>query len=425
MAHNSMSPEKVEEAKAALTKYGNASAASRALGISRSTLRDRLSAADNSPTPSEKLQFEATESDGVITAVSKTIRTLEDALAAADVDSKVWEVERHVINKWDMGAKLGQGENEKLAAMELWQVKVWLRRRSPIETEVLIDALVEKLRKYAPRFPKLSIRSPKQGTIMAEACLFDMHFGKLAWGEETGEDYDTKIAVRRFKSAVEGMISKMSSYKVSKILFPLGNDLLHANNAQGTTEKGTRLDVDSRIQKAYLATYEVLAWAVEMFAQVAPVEIVEVKGNHDPLLTFTLCHALNERYLHTKKVEVDLRPLSRKYKQWGVSLLGYTHGNTGKQETLPRLMAIEAPMEFAAAKYREWHIGHFHKKKEDRYNAGDTYEGVRVRVIPTLSGTDAWHAESGYVKQPQEAELYLWDREQGLESYYPIRAVAA
>src|SRR5690606_34457141 len=56
---------------------------------------------------------------------SPRIRTLDDLLASAPVDLSTWEVERHVVNKWEVGTKEPDG---RVRVEELWQVKAWFRR---------------------------------------------------------------------------------------------------------------------------------------------------------------------------------------------------------------------------------------------------------------------------------------------------------
>ena len=420
-------PKELQAAFEAMQKHGNQVKAAKALGIPRPTLQGRLATLQREynlepgKQPSEGVQQATNEKAGTsaLTVVSGTVRTLEGALETAGVDTDAWEVERWLANKWDNASKSDGGE---LVCVELWQVKVWLKRKSQASSESLIKGLIEDLRKAAPKLPKLPRLKKRTGQkLCAELCLFDMHFGKLSWGPECGADYDTDIASARFAEAVDQMIVRLEGKPVTQILFPVGNDLLQANNLSGTTEAGTRVDVDTRLKKAYQQAYKAVVGAVDKLMQIAPVEVIEVPGNHDPLMSFTLCHALRERYHRVKRVSVDIDPYPRKYKTFGVNLIGYTHGNEEKKDILPRLMAVEAPNQFAAAKVREWHVGHFHKKREDRYNAGDTFEGIKVRVIPTLCSADHWHAKKGYVNTTPEAELYLWDHDSGLDSFYPVR----
>ena len=89
----------------------------------------------DSPNPTdasndEAVKIEASEDETIVSAKSRTIRTLDELLAAADVDRKRWRVVKWVANKWD-------GQRQGGDPVELWQVKAWLERKpdwiSPVQ----------------------------------------------------------------------------------------------------------------------------------------------------------------------------------------------------------------------------------------------------------------------------------------------------
>lgn len=151
---------------------------------------------------------------------SPHIRTLEDLMVYAQVDTRTWEVERHVINRWEVGARGPSGE---ILTSPLWQIKVWLRRRLVEERlEELFQKILAEFRKAAPERPQLP--PPTSGEGLLELSIMDLHLGKIARGAETrGRDYDATIAERMFWSALEDLLAKSSSLKPAKILFVVGN----------------------------------------------------------------------------------------------------------------------------------------------------------------------------------------------------------
>jgi hypothetical protein len=110
----------------------------------------------------------------------------------------------------------------------------------------------------------------------------------------------------------------------------------------------------------------------------------------------------------------------RKYVSYGINLLGFTHGNEEKHGDLPTLMAQEAAGLWREDQHREWHLGHYHKKKQLTHNPQDTQGGTRVQVLPSLSGTDAWHYRKGYVKTLRAAEAYLWNYTNGYSGHFSV-----
>ena len=68
---------------------------------------------------------------------------------------------------------------------------------------------------------------------------------------------------------------------------------------------------------------------------------------------------------------------------------------------------------WAKSKFREWHLGDKHHKKDLLYRTEDN-NGVTIRLLRSLSATDSWHFDKGFIGGIQAAEAFLWDRERGL-----------
>ena len=222
-----------------------------------------------------------------------------------------------------------------------------------------------------------------------------------------------------YVDAVEDLLSKSASYNIEKILLPIGQDFFHINNAENTTVKGTAQDVDGRPHKVFEAGYMAVIKAINNCLRTAPVEVLWIPGNHDRETSYYLAKYLEAYYRNTDHVTVDAGSKSRKYYHYGVTLLGFTHGNEEPHRDLPIIMASECSDIWNAVTCREWHVGHFHKRKETRYLAGDSFGAVGVRILPSLSGTDKWHYDKGYVNSHRVAEAYLWNLETGYAGHFP------
>jgi len=161
-----------------------------------------------------------------------------------------------------------------------------------------------------------------------------------------------------------------------------------------------------------------------MCAQIAPVKILWIPGNHDPETSYYLCHTLKSYFRSNPNISVDVGPASRKYILYGINCLMFTHSPKIKSKTgLPLIMAGEQPEMWAKSKHREIHTGHYHIAREIDYFAADTYGPVRVRVLPSLTGTDAWHYEHGFVNTAKAAEAYLWNKTDGYEGHFSTRTI--
>ena len=187
----------------------------------------------------------------------------------------------------------------------------------------------------------------------------------------------------------------MKHLPIDEFWMPLGNDFFNVDNAQNTTFGGTPQDCDTRWQKSFLAMKRAVVSVIDTLRELAPVKVIVVPGNHDRQKMFYFGDTLESWYGRCDNVAVENTPRTRKYLAYGVNLVGFTHGDEEKHPDLPIIMAQEMPDAWAVTRQREWHVGHFHKRKLARYVAGDTHGGVAIRCLPSLSGTDAWHFSKG------------------------------
>lgn len=256
-------------------------------------------------------------------------------------------------------------------------------------------------------------RKDTSKTQLVEISFPDLHIGKLSWDKETGEDYDITIAVQRAKDAVSELISRLDITKVDRILLPLGNDLISVDNKMGTTTMGTPQSADGRFGKMFRATKDLVIDTVTALNKIAPVDILIVPGNHDESTMFTLGEVLEAWYKDDKGVTVNNSPKLRKYYQYGANMIMLTHGDKEKHSELGLIAAHEEAKMWGATKYREVHLGHFHKSKSTSYTTGDEFPGFKIRILPSLSGADAWHYAQGYLSA-KGAKAFVWDKNKGL-----------
>jgi hypothetical protein len=362
----------------------------------------------------QKIDTDFGPEKGMISVRSLDIKTLDDALKIAKVDLDVWEVERYVVNSWEVtvGAK-GTGTDQPETYTN-FQVKVWLKRKHTPAIEIALNIIADKIQKYAPDYRPVKYTKKIEPHLL-EPSFYDIHLGKLAWAAEVGHDYDVDIASRIFSDATDDIIRKVQPFGIEKILFVIGNDFFHVNNPKGVTPKGANpLDVDGRMAKVYVAGEEAVVRSIEKFRQIAPVKVLWVPGNHDPDTSFFLLRTINAQFYKDECVEVDCSPAWRKYELYGKCLIGFTHGDEEKERDLPRIMADEVPELWAQAKYKEIHRGHLHRRKQMDFISADSFGGTTVRTIPSMGGTDQWHFMKGYTNTDRAAQAFLWNKETGL-----------
>lgn len=342
-----------------------------------------------------------------ITIPKTRIHTLDQLLEFFEVDLSIWEVERFIANKWEMGYKdvLGEANVE-----ELYQVKAFLKRKANI---VFAKKEIEELKKLAKsesKNPTKSVQKLDKTGNMLEVNLIDHHFGKMAWSPETGyPNYDIHIAEEVFWRGFYAVLERTKSTKFDEIYFVLGNDLFNSDDAQGRTTEGTQVSTDARFYKTFAAVRTVAIGAIEKLREYAPlVRVVMVSGNHDKLSVWHLGDSL-ECYFHKyTDVKIDNSPRYYKYYEFGQVMLMYTHGDKGKSKDYPLMMATEQPEMFGRTRYREVHIGHTHTEISRESH------GVVVRTLSPLCPPDKWHADNGYVGNIRRTQAFVYNKNEGL-----------
>jgi hypothetical protein len=370
---------------------------------------DFLSAADITPKSTQPEEPETSEivGDTWNLVLPKTrIHTLDQLLEYCEVDQSIWEVERFLVNKWEMGYK---NKADKAEVEQLFQVKATLRRKLEVLAVREEIADLKRCAMLEAREPEPIERPVQASGNMLEVNIPDVHFGKLAWPVETGyEPYDTKIAAVTYLRAVNTLVDRVSGYKFDQIVYVVGNDIFNSDDLESRTTKGTVVTTDGRYHKTFYKVRHTITETIELLRKIAPVKVIMVPGNHDNLSVWHLGDSLECTFAKYPDVEIDNVPKYRKYHRFGNVMLMLTHGDKGKRTDYPLLMATEQPEMFGATKYREAHTGHTHMTKLDEQH------GVRVRVLPALCPPDDWHSENGFVGNLRNAEAYIWNKDEGL-----------
>jgi len=358
----------------------------------------------------------------VITSdITDRVVTVEKLLEIYNIDLEIWEIEKQIINTWEVGAK---GPDSKITTTPLFQVKLWLKKKQVLfELHNVRREFLEDLKKLSPQVPSNFRKQPQEGKLL-EITVFDLHFGKVAWHEEVGENYNIEIATQRFNDCIDYFIDLYRGTSLDRILLPISNDFFNSDRSHpfNSTTSGTPQEEDTRWQNTFRKGRELLITNIQKLSKIAPVEVKVVPGNHDYERSFYLGDSLEGWFHNDQNVDIDNSPSPRKYFSYGKNLIGFTHGNNEKLADLPMIMAQENPTAWAMSYYREFHLGHLHHKKEGRFNATNELQGVMVRHMSSLSGTDSWHHKKGYVGARKSAEAFLWDKEKGLlnQSYFNI-----
>jgi len=260
----------------------------------------------------EKKKPDTFSSTGDTAEVSKVtdkrIKTLKDLIKVCEIDLSEWLIERWVCNKWEVGIK----NDDEVIVKPLFQVKAWLKRNIPaITMRDIKDEFIKSVSKHSFKYPVVKYTKSEPNAM--EINIFDLHYGKLTWHEETGEDFDIHIAEETFNKTIDKMLPYAKMFNIERIIFPVGNDFFNVDNKGNTTTGGTPQDEDNRWKKTFNKGWKLLVRNIDKCSAVAPVDVIVVAGNHDEERMFYLGEVLLGWYKSNPNVTINNSAKNRKF----------------------------------------------------------------------------------------------------------------
>lgn len=225
--------------------------------------------------------------------------------------------------------------------------------------------------------------------------LADVHLGMLAWGEETGEDYDTTIAVNRLRKGMSSLVLAAPGSQTAIILN--AGDFLHANDDTNSTPASKHaLDTDSRHWRTLDAAVQVTVDLIEMaLTKHQTVVYRALRGNHDPSAPPVLTFALKQRYRNEPRVVIEQNPSDFFVYEFGDVMITAHHGDKAKPERLVGFFADQFAKAWGRTLHRFLWTGHLHHHKSQDI-AGMKWEQLRA-----ISARDAYASSHAYSARSQ------------------------
>lgn len=332
------------------------------------------------------------------------IKTLDQLIKECNIDLDKWEIEKHVINKWEQSSKVG----DEIVTVPLFQVKAWLKQKVDEKAVKSLAALFEDEIKKAPT-KKFKYEKPVENGKLLVLNLQDWHLGKTSTSNETGwSDYNVDVAKAAYKQAIKNILNNSPINQIQKVMLICGSDMIHFENARVETTSGTRIESGYTWHEVYNEACSFLSEIVEELASKFEVEVMMIYGNHARLTEYALGSYISAFFRNHPNVTVDNRPLNRKYYGYKKSLIGLTHSDKIKLTDLPLIMMREN--QSTVSKYNQFFMlcGHTHAEKVI------DIKGVRVMVCPALCPPDKFHVDHGYIGNVQAGQGLIFG-ESGLQ----------
>ena len=281
---------------------------------------------------------------------------------------------------------------------------VWRKTARASIPPALMAATVKQAIKEIdlPRMRNVALKPIQKKDLLYVYLVGDHHIGMLSWIEETGSNYDIRIATSTLEQAFQHLTRNAESGSQALIVF-LG-DFLHFDSFEPLTVKnGNLLDADTRYPLMVRTAICLIQGSIEMCRQIhARVHVIIEQGNHDLSSMVMLREAITVHYSRLKTVMVDNTPGVYHYHRFGKNLIGTHHGDKIKSlQKLNQVMAHDRKQDWAETDHRTFLTGHTH---QDRVL---DLLGCRVESVRILPPVDAYAHELGYRSTPEMKALKL------------------
>jgi len=310
-----------------------------------------------------------------------------------------WEVISFTKNVWQQQTKDGE-------AINLCQSKLTVKPKKFLG--LTIDDIDEWFdNKDFSKVPaRENIAKVNRRGLIAEITASDIHFGMLAWESECGrgKSWDLKISREKFLEVIRDLVDRLKNENIEEVYFCTLGDVLHVDNVQGTTTKGTVQQIDGRISKIIDFAYDTINEALEMVRELeVPIHYVYVSGNHDIAMGYALVRMLE---IGNNDIDFDRSPNPQKAIHFGNVLVGLNHGDIPKSNK-GQWLTNDYRKEYGESDFVEIHSGHIHNEQVNCYN------GILERSVLAQTSASLWEHSMGYRSQ-RGIQCFVWDKELGL-----------
>ena len=312
-------------------------------------------------------------------------------------------------NKWTVEwakSTIWQNYSNAKGTTDLYANKITVKRKQGLVEEDVLEHFIKQAEGYSP----VKLRTIEQsGENILLINIVDPHLGQLSWHEESGENYDYKIAVERFKTIILDVIAKSPYDGYDTIYFVTGNDFFNSDTPTGTTTAGTQQTNDVRPEKMFNKGCDLLVWTIDALRTAYPcsaIETILVSGNHDKVTMYHAAKYLYAWFRNDTTVKIDISPMLHKGVRYGKTALLFTHG----ESELKNLDWVYSEFRHLIGDTQETeiHAGHKHRIKVEEKN------GALIRSNPSPVALGGWSYKQGY-NSVSRAISRVYSKKNGLE----------
>lgn len=257
----------------------------------------------------------------------------------------------------------------------------------------IVLAAIEAMSESLPRVKAADGPAHTDQALCNLAVFSDYHIGQMAWGVESGADWDLKIAEQLLLASFIHMIEAAPRAKTCVLC--LQGDTLDVDSILPVTPAHKNvLDVDGRYSKILAVAIRVIRRLIDhALAKHERVHLIICQGNHDESTSILMRHMFGALYENEPRLTVNDSELPFYVYQHGETMLAFHHGHKCSNEQLPLLFAAQYPKIWGATTKRYAHAGHRHHVDEKEFS------GMTVIQHPTLAARNAHAARGGWISE--------------------------
>lgn len=284
----------------------------------------------------------------------------------------------------------------------------WVKTDADAERQVeLMKAVIEGMKsEITPVAPVKAARAKRDDKLLNLYTVSDFHLGMLAWADESGDDWDMKIAEDLFSRWFDAAFQKAPDAGTGVI--NLLGDFAHFDSLDAVTPESRHvLDADTRYQKLVRYMIRMVRRVVDMaLVKHKNVRLLIVQGNHDESGMIWLAEMFSTLYDNEPRVFVDTSPDVYKMVQHGKTTLFFHHGHKARFDAIEPVMIAKFRKAFGESVYSYAHVGHLHHQKivESR--------NMIVEQHRTLAAKDAYASRGGWMSG-RSANVITYSAEYG------------
>lgn len=302
-----------------------------------------------------------------------------------------------------------------------YQVKIWLEPVKVKESDI-ISNIISNWQSNWTRIPDSNriVNKSWDDPSLLVVNLNDLHFDKRDLENNTIE-----INIQNYFKVLEYLVMKSyHSSKIEEIVFVIGNDMFNTDNVHDQTTNGTPQRVNTTWDDAYEKVFDAMVQSISFLSQYAEkkVHVVLVQGNHDRAKSYYLAHALQQYFKNDDSITWDRTTNINKRFVYGNTFLGFNHGNN-LNDKLPLAFAQEFYEDWGKAKYHDIIISDKHNNNEKVFKVqtqNDGMQGVKLRILPSLSKPDRWHDDNLF-RSRQSGIALLYDKDRGKSAEFEFQ----